>query len=119
MRRNTATILLGMGYKDREFVVDELDSGVTRLTWLSGAQQPTEAEIDAAAPAIEAAVAADAADATQWTTDRADLKAQYAAAETRLTQIRDAASPTNAQVIAAVRDLAAFQLRILKYIRRL
>lgn len=49
--------------------------------------------------------------------DRADLQTQYATAVTRLEQIRDTASPTNAQVVAAVRDVAAIQLRMLKYLR--
>lgn len=38
----------------------------------------------------------------------ADLEAQYAAAMTRLTQIVGASTPTNAQVVAAVQDIAKY-----------
>ena len=51
--------------------------------------------------------------------DRADLQTQYAAAATRLEAIRDINSPTNAQVVAALRDVAAIELRMLKYLRAL
>ena len=96
--------------------VEQLPGGVYRLQFRDGTiRNATQAEIDAAT----ALDAAEQSDATQWQTDRETLKTQYATAATRLAQIRDTASPTNAQVIAAVRDLAAYQLQILKYIRRL
>ena len=118
MRANVATILVGMGHVlDRDFVVREKDDKTVQLVWKAATTAPTEAEIDAAAPAIEAAIAAEAADAAQWNTDRADLKAQYSAGVARLIDIRD--NTTNITAIAAIKDLAAFQLRILKYIRRL
>lgn len=46
-----------------------------------------------------------------------DLSTQYQAAMDRLDQIIGAASPTNAQVIAAVRDLATIQKRMLRFLR--
>ena len=116
---STALALKYLGHVlDRDF---EVSVGVDgeRLRWFAATPQPTPAEIAAAeAPAL-AAEAVEQADAAQWQTDRETLKTQYATAATRLAQIRDTASPTNAQVIAAVRDLAAYQLQILKYIRRL
>ena len=117
MRIDVAIILKGMGFTHGVDFEAEQSKGVVFLRWLSGAARPTEAEIDAAAPAILAAIAADAADQTQWTTDRADMKNQYAAAVTRLIDIRD--NTTNITAVAAIKDLAAAQLRILKYIRRL
>jgi len=62
---------------------------------------------------------ADDADAVSWAADKATLKAAVADASTRLAQIRDAASPTNAQVIQAVRDIAGYQLQIIKVLRRM
>lgn len=92
------------------------EDGVYRVTLLDGTVRDiTGAEIADA----EAAFAAAAADQTAYESDRADLKAQFSTAAARLAQIRDAASPTNAQVIQAVRDLATYQLKLLKYIRKL
>jgi hypothetical protein len=74
----------------------------------------------AAAPVVEAhnATATPAAvQATEDTASLGDLAAQYAAALTRLGQIADATTPTNAQVIQAVRDLATIQQRTLKALR--
>ena len=59
------------------------------------------------------------AEDSAYDADRADLKTQYATAVARLEQIRDTASPTNAQVVQALRDVAQIQLRVLKYIRGL
>jgi hypothetical protein len=53
----------------------------------------------------------------EYQTARGDLETQYQAAITRLDQIITAASPTNAQVIQAVRDLATIQRRTLRFIR--
>jgi len=52
--------------------------------------------------------------------DRASLatiKGEYSAAITRLTQIEAAAAPTNAQVIAAIRDMAKYQRELLQFLR--
>jgi len=87
--------------------------------WKLGVAQPTQTEIDAAAREAQAALDAAAADQTRYQAERADLKAQFDTAAARLAQIRDAASPTNPQVVQAVRDLATYQLKILKYIRKL
>lgn len=48
-----------------------------------------------------------------------NLRDEYAAAITTLTQIRDATSPTNAQVIAAVKYEAKILLLLLKLIARI
>lgn len=50
---------------------------------------------------------------------RTDLTAQYQAAMDRLDQIIAAQSPTNAQVIAAVRDMATIQKRTLRLLKAL
>lgn len=49
--------------------------------------------------------------------DRSDIKTQYQNAVDKLNAIIQAQSPTNAQVVAAVKDLAQIQLRILKILR--
>lgn len=49
--------------------------------------------------------------------DRADIRTQYLTAVNRLNQIISAVNPTNAQVIAAVQDLATIQLRVIKLLR--
>jgi hypothetical protein len=59
------------------------------------------------------------ADVLTERTERADLKAQVAAAITRLEQIKNAATPTNAQVIAAIRDMATYEEVIIKVLVRL
>jgi hypothetical protein len=48
-----------------------------------------------------------------------NLRAEYANAIDTLTQIRDATSPTNAQVIAAVKYEAKVLLLLLKFIARI
>jgi len=53
----------------------------------------------------------------QECTDKDQTKAAYQVMITRLEQIEGAASPTNAQVIAAVRDLATYQKRIMQYLK--
>lgn len=48
-----------------------------------------------------------------------DLAGQYQAAMDRLDQVIGASSPTNAQVIAAVRDMATIQKRTLRLVKAL
>lgn len=69
--------------------------------------------------AKQAADAAEAADLAAYEADKATLKSAIATTVTRLTAIRDNASPNNAQVIAAVRDMANFQLQTIKALRRM
>lgn len=73
-------------------------------------RQVTANELLAAQAAIDAAesvrIAAEA--------DKAELREQFATAAARLQQITDDASPTNAQVIAAVRGMAAIQRKMLR-----
>jgi hypothetical protein len=45
------------------------------------------------------------------------IRATYQTMITRLEQIESVANPTNAQVVAAVRDLATYQKRIMKYLK--
>lgn len=51
--------------------------------------------------------------------DKANIIAEYQIAITRLDQIQNAVNPTNAQVIAAVKDLAKYQLLLLKFLKRI
>jgi hypothetical protein len=50
---------------------------------------------------------------------RATLKSQYQTTVDRLIQIENAAAPTNAQVIQAIRDMAKFERWILKLLARI
>ena len=95
--------------------VGDNNDGTYRLDFDGFSRLATQAEVDAATALQDASEA----DEALYQAHRADLKTQYTTAVTRLEQIRDAASPTNAQVIAALRDVAAIQLRMLKYIRGL
>lgn len=120
MRVDLATILSGMGHVlDRDFVCYQEAPDDVRYKWLAQTVPPTEAEIDAAADGVYATIAAKQADNTLYQADRADLRTQYATAVTRLEQIRDAASLNNTQAVTAIKDLAAVQIRMLKYIRGL
>lgn len=108
-----------LGYRPNvDFFVGEDAQGEV-IQWVSASPQPSLVEIAVAEPAAEAALATARADQMAYESDRADLQTQYATGVARLAQIRDAASPTNAQVVQAVRDLAAYQLKILKYLRKL
>lgn len=51
--------------------------------------------------------------------DRESLKIQYQAAIDRLQQIENAVSPTNAQIIQAIRDIAKYERLIIKVLARL
>ena len=120
MRVEVAPILIGMGYTpDGDFIAVQNGAADVAVVWLAPSPMPTEAAIDAAAPAIITAIAADAQDAISWQTDKAALKTTYAAAVARMIQIRDAGSLNNAQVLQAVRDLAGYQVQIVKVLRRL
>lgn len=55
----------------------------------------------------------------EYRADRADLKAQAVTAINRLSQIETADNPTNAQIIAAVKDLAIFEKKIIKVLARI
>jgi hypothetical protein len=118
---NAAISLPYLGFvPDVDYVLYQGQSEETpRLQWFSQAAEPTDAEIEAAAPAAQAAYAAAQADAAAYQSQRTEVASNLTAMRDRLVLIRDAASPTNAQVIQAVRDLAAIELRILNYIRRL
>jgi len=85
----------------------EFDDGTTRLA--------TQAEIADAQAAYDAAQA----DAAAYQSQRTEVASNLQAMRDRLVLIRDAASPSNAQVIQAMRDMAQIQLRMLNYIRRL
>lgn len=115
MRADAAVILKAMGYKEIDEFVLSQEAGGIELRWFSNRPRPTDADIDAAAPLA----AAEAADLAAYESDKAALKAAIANAATRLTTIRDNASPSNAQVVAAVRDMAGYQLQVIKALRRM
>lgn len=104
---------------ETECVMENAGSGPYIARWNRTEPQPTQADIEAAYPAALTAAGVVDTERVQWQADRADLKSKYDAAITRLEAIRDAVSPTNAQVVAALRDVARYQIHILKYIRGL
>jgi len=119
----TLTVLtleyLGFTHSVDFFAAEKVKTGQFNVRWVSAQPQPTQAELDAAAPAAQAAYDAAQADAAAYESQRTEVASNLSAMRDRLVLIRDAASPTNAQVIQAVRDLAAIELRMLNYIRRL
>ena len=107
----------GAVYPLAEFRV-ESDGTVTLVAWdVPGVPAPTIADIVAARADALAAKAAKAALLDELKTDKATLAAAFTAMHDRLVQIESAATPTNAQVIQAVRDLATYQKRILRVMR--
>ena len=118
LRQNAATILIGMGFDPFTDFDAVSNAGIISLNWRSAQPRPTDAEIDAAATAIEAANAADEADAVSAEQHSAQLKAGLAATVARLIEIRDASTFTPTELSTAVNDLASSQLRILRAIRR-
>ena len=59
------------------------------------------------------------AETLQERSERQQFKDQYQAIIDRLTQIENATNPTNAQVIAAVRDLARYERLTLRALAKL
>lgn len=113
--------LMYLGFRSDVDYCVHFEAGAYRVEWLSELPRPTDAQIAAAAPAAQTAYAAAqaayaAAQAARATAavDKAELKAQFLSASTRLDQIINAAAPNNAQVITAVRDMATIQKRILR-----
>jgi len=63
MSESLAVKLMAMGYSsETDFEAHLEDDGSTRLKWVSARPQPTMQEIEAAWPAVQAALAAAAAD---------------------------------------------------------
>lgn len=58
-------------------------------------------------------------DPTSYSTFRSNIKDQAVTAITRLQQIQSVANPTNAQVIQAIKDMAAYEEKIIKIIVRM
>lgn len=59
------------------------------------------------------------AEVVEYRVSRADLRAQASVAIMRLEAIENAVAPTNAQIIAAVKDIAKFVRLIIKVLRRI
>lgn len=107
-------IKLGVSGENAECVIRK-DGGEPYIAeWNRPEPQPTPAELAAAEPAAQAAWDAAEAERIAAAADRAELRAQFKAAHDRLVQISGGANPTNAQVIAAVRDIAGYQVKILR-----
>ena len=115
MRKDSATVLLAMGYViDRDFVAHGLDDGTTRVDWLSEQPMPAETDIDAydltAYNAEQAAIV----------TDKSDIKALAVQAVDDInTYLTIADSATNVQVRAEVKAIDIRQRAIIKALRRL
>ncbi len=92
----------------------------TQFVWTYDAQgQPSDFPQNQA-PTVQTVITAHVPDTTandDLTAAMTYLAANYATAKTRLTQIQNANSPTNAQVVAAVQDLATIQLGLLRLIK--
>ncbi len=75
MRTDVAMILRGMGYAlDADFVAVQESRDSVSIKWLSAAEEPTEAEIEAAAPAAIAALQAEADKRVEASLARDDVK---------------------------------------------
>lgn len=98
----------------RECVVQDDGTGPRIVRWNRPEPQPTPAELAAAGPLAEAAMQAEQAARAEAAADKAELREQFQAAADRLQQIADAQTPTNPQVVQAVRDLAAMQRKMLR-----
>lgn len=98
----------------------EMIAGCVGVSDLGGRYEVTLANgtrRDATAAEVSAAEAAEAtriAEAQELTDQKAELRAQFKTAGDRLQQIADAASPTNAQVVQAMRDMATIQRKMLR-----
>lgn len=114
---NSAQILKFLGHViDRDFTVYS-DGVTTTVSWTAATPKPTDAEIDAAAAATQAAETARATLLAELGADKTTLAAAYQTMHDRLVQIENAAAPSNAQIVQAVKDLALYERRILKVIR--
>jgi len=114
MRKDSATVLLAMGYViDRDFVAHGLDDGTTRVDWLSEQPMPAETDIDAydltAYNAEQAAIV----------TDKSDIKTQADTAIAANDTYLALQSPTTAESIAQVRRLTQQNDRVIKALRRI
>lgn len=97
-----------------DWIVTDYGTGpeITRWNTLKLGPQPTPAEIDGAIPAAQAALDAEIDKEQQLTT----LKNQAVTAVTRLREIQNATSPTSAQVLQAVKDMALIQERVIRVV---
>ena len=111
MRVDAPRILMHLGYViDRDFVALNGTRDGCDIKWLAETKQPTEAEIDAAA---DAAIATE----TQAAQDKATLdgmRDQVRQALSNLDTIQRAASFTNAQRDAAIKELAQIVERLIR-----
>lgn len=90
-------------------------SGQGNTIWIQCVDAQTKGPVDTVVAAYDPTIPSQVElDLAQDRADLAEARDQLAAMNTRLDQIITAASPTNAQVIQAVRDLATHQKRILK-----
>ena len=104
----------------KDWLVQDDGAGPRIVQWTNAlGAQPTQADIDAATPAAQAAADARAAALAARDADKAALKTAYSNAVTRLQQINATSAPTNAQVIQAVRDMAQIQLQIMHVVKAL
>ena len=111
MRIDAARILMHMGHRlDDDFIAVQESRDSVSIKWLSDRLQPTEAEIEAAAPAALAALQAEADKRTEANLARDDVKRALSALDTIIQGI-DAA--TLAQAKTAIKQLAQIQKHII------
>lgn len=102
--------LLHLGFRDDDFDLQDDGAGPYIKAWRRPEKQPTEAEIEAAAPAVIAALQAEEAKRIESHTARADAKQALAALDTIISGIDGA---TLAQAKAAIKQLAQIQKHII------
>lgn len=113
MRVDAPRILMHMGFLiDRDFVAINGTRDGCDIKWLAETKQPTDAEIDAAASSAVAAYAQEAQDKS--TLD--GMRDQVKQAISMLNTIQGAASFTNAQRDAAIKELAQIVERFIRVV---
>lgn len=85
------------------------------IEWMDARPQPTQAELDAAWPQLQAQDAAAAQAASTAASSTAALEQQLNAALVSLRGYRDAASPTNAQTITIVKLLCRVAISFIRF----
>lgn len=104
MRADAATILIQMGHKlDTDFVARQDKTGAVVIDWRAEGKPPTEAEIEAAAPAALAALQTETDKRTESTLARDDVKRAVATLDAIIAQ---APTATTAQMRTGIAQMA-------------
>ena len=103
----------------RDCLLQDVGNGPYIAKWNRQETQPTQAQIDAAIPAAQAALNADVADRAAFDTDRAALRVGYVNAMTNLNNIIATSGNMSASVAtSSIQELARDMRFLLKALRR-